>query len=189
MNKKIAVMLFAFIISAEMRAQTALSGDFDGDGKTDKMNLIENADGYKITYSLSLLNKTFSSKVITNGGDTKSLSMTKNVVVLSCQFMRGDNVFKFRYDTKLKQMKLIGYDNNQYGNAVNDGSGSSSYNLSTGQYVANWKHYDQKKGELIALPKSSKKYPIKNYTLNNFSDAMIDQLYKVGNELLPAEMR
>ncbi len=177
-----------------MSAQTALEYDFDGDGKTDRVSLIQQedefhmSDEYKITYFLSASGMTFTTPTLTSGGQSRTLKLQKNVVVLACQFMRAENTFKFRYDPKLKQMKLIGFDNVQYGNAANDGSGNSSYNLLTGVYEATWNYYDHKKEQLIALPKVTKKYPIKNFTLNKFSDAVVDQLYNVGFDLLPERL-
>jgi hypothetical protein len=91
--------------------------------------------------------------------------------------------------SKLKQLKIIGFDNTQYGNATNDGSGTSSYNLSTGQYIANWNHFDERKNTLVAVPKISKKYPLKNYKVNQLKDEVISQLQDVGYELLPSYMK
>jgi hypothetical protein len=184
------LLSFLILLTANiLQAQNTLSYDFDGDGKQDKMTLLQGENEYMITYSLSSLKKAFTSKKVTTSGQTNRLEMNKNVVVLFSQFMRGENIFKFRYDAKLKQMKLIGFDNNQYGNAVHDGSGSSSYNLSTGLYEANWNHYDGETNQLLSVPKMSKKYPVKNYTLNNFSDAVIDKLYDAGYELLPPYLK
>jgi hypothetical protein len=104
---------------------------------------------------------------------------SKNVVVLAINYMRASYTYKFRYDPKLKQIKVIGYDNEQFGNAVNDGSGMSSYNLLTGAFEANWNHWNDKKKQLIADPKISKKLPIKTYLLKDFSDSMIEALEKV----------
>lgn len=189
MNKQLLPFLMGLFFSSSIVAQTSISYDFDNDKKLDKMILTEKDQGYIITYTLTTQKKTFTSKPITIAGQSNSIKMSKNVIVLSSQFMRGENTFKFRYDEKLKQIKLIGFDNNQYGGATNDGSGLSSYNLITGQYEANWNHFDEKKNELVPVPKLSKKYPIKNYTLNNFSDDVIDKLYNVGYELLPAYLK
>lgn len=99
--------------------------------------------------------------------------------------MRGENYFKFRYDRKLKKIVLIGYDNTQYGNAANDGSGNSSYNLITGAYEANWSYIDEQTQELIPYPKITKKLPVKIYTLKEFCDKTIEALNKIEYKLLP----
>lgn len=152
--------------------------DFDGDKKTDVFQI---KDGL-LVYALSSQGK---KEVKSKGGsyaDRTWLKLQKNVVVFHCQFMRASNTFKFRYDSKLKQFKLIGYDNEQFGNAANDGSGTSSYNLLTGDYIANWNIYDYKKEELVARPTIKKKLPVKVYLLKDFGDDMIDALYQVDSE-------
>ncbi len=189
MNKYYFSFLLGLLSTTWTFAQTSIAYDFDNDKKMDKMILTEKDQGYVITYTLSTQKKSFTTKPVTIPGQSNTINMSKNVIVVFSQFMRGENTFKFRYDDKLKQIKLIGFDNKQYGNATNDGSGLSSYNLSTGQYEANWNHFDDKKNELVPVPKLSYKYPIKNYTLNNFGDDMIDKLYNVGYELLPSYLK
>lgn len=175
---KAITVLFISISLSLATAQEGLqkiSYDFDGDKKAD---VFEIKNG-KLSCMLSAQgNKSVSSK----GGsyaDRTWLELKGNVVVYHCSFMRGANTFKFRYDARLKAMRLIGYDNEQFGNAANDGSGSSSYNLLTGDYKANWNYYDAKKQELVPNPPVSKKYPSKVYLLKDFGDEVVDVLYQV----------
>lgn len=187
---KFLFALFSTFFALQMHGQNTLNFDFDSDGEKDKMSLVSTDTGYKLIYALSSQNnKELSTAVITGGGQTNRISLKKNVVILESQFMRGENMFKFRYDKSLKDMKLIGFDNTQYGNATNDGSGHSSYNLSTGMYIANWNHFNMKKNRLDALPKISKKLPLKTYGLKDFSDKTIDELYNTEHELLPASLK
>jgi hypothetical protein len=189
MLTKISSLLLFLSLSTSSYAQKSVSFDFDNDGKIDKMIIDQKDQEYSITYTLSTQKKTFKTPMITLGGQENSVSMAKNVIVFHSQYMRGENTYRFRYDDKLKQLKIIGFDNTQYGNATNDGSGTSSYNLSTGQYIANWNHFDEKKNKLVAVPKISKKYPLKNYTVNQLNDDVISQLQDVGYELLPSYMK
>jgi hypothetical protein len=176
--KTILSILFLFIC-INANAQTSVAIDFEGDGILDSAKIMEAKDGYKLLITLSSLgNKKIVSKVFM-GGQENSLQVTKNVLRMHNQFMRGENAFVFRYDAKLKQVKIIGYDNTQYGNAANDGSGSSSYNLVTGVYVANWNHWNEKKNTLEAMPTVRKKLKAQNYFLVNFGDDMVDKFYKL----------
>ena len=163
---------------AQGKQSQKVSYDFDGDKKTDVFQIKNGVLAYALS---SVGNKEVRSK----GGspaDNTWLELSKNVVVYHCQFMRGTNTFKFRYDPKIKQFKLIGYDNEQFGNALNDGSGRSSYNLLTGDYQANWFYYDEKKQDLMPKPAIKKKWPVKTYLLKDFGEETIDQLYEVELE-------
>jgi hypothetical protein len=176
---KTNIVYLFFLFSATMafaqEGKQKIVFDFDGDKKADVFQI---KDG-KLSYALtSQGNKTITSK----GGsyaDQTYLELKGNVVIYHCIFMRASNTFKFRYDARLKAIRLIGYDNEQFGNAVNDGAGLSSYNLLTGDYKAQWNYFDQKKGELIAAPPVSKKYPAKVYLVKDFGDEVVDALYQV----------
>lgn len=182
--KKVGMVLLAilwvFRVAAQEELTQKLSYDFDGDGKADVFQI---RDGY-LSYALtSQKGKEVRSKGA-GYSDRTWLELSKNVVVYQCQFNRGHNTFKFRYDPKLGQFKLIGYDNEQYGNAANDGSGSSSYNLLTGSYIANWHYFDYEKEELKAKPEIRKKLPLKTYLFKDFGDEMIDQLYGIDEQAM-----
>lgn len=175
-------LLFSFSLNVFAQdtesANQKVTFDFDGDQMTD---VVEIKDGLLVYTLSSQNNKPVQSKGM-SFADVHSLSLAKNVVVLHCQFMRGENTFKFRYDSKIKAFKLIGYDNEQYGNATNDGSGSASYNLLTGDYVATWHYYDQKKEDLKTYPVINKKMSIKVYLLKDFGEEMIDEMYDIDTK-------
>jgi hypothetical protein len=187
--KKIYLVALTAFLSTTLFGQSEIQIDFETDGIMDNATIKKTEEGYFLQYTLSSDGKRHTTPTITMGGDENSLSVKKNVLTISSQFMRGENYFKFRYDSKLKKIILIGYDNTQYGNATQDGSGSSSYNLLTGNYVANWNSFDEKKNKLIALPPISKKLPIKTYPLDKFSDDAISELDNVGYQLLPAKLK
>lgn len=180
-NKMKSTLLF-FMLCFTITAfgQTKVTADLDGDTTPDRFEIITTDQGFKIGYALSTQgSKPLFSQVVTSAGDETKVSVNKNVVTLTIGYMRAIYTYKFRYDPKLKQIKVIGYDNEQFGNAANDGAGMSSYNLLTGGYVAQWNHYDEKKKVLVADPKISKKLPLKDYVLKNFSDKVIDELNSV----------
>ena len=189
---KIVFLLIAIplLSCTSILAQQSLKADLDGDNIIDKVNIANTETSFSIEYSLSSQqNKTFTTVLISNGGDKNSLGFNKNILSLDCQFMRGENHFKFKYDNTLKQMKLIGYDNVQYGSATNDGSGNSSYNLATGNYEATWNYYDKKKKKLITLPKFKHKLPLKAYLLKDFNDKIIEKLNDIDYQNLPKQLK
>ena len=60
------------------------------------------------------------------------------------------------------------------GNASLDGSGESSVNLLTGDYIGNWNYFDplanNENGELVEIPTIRTKMKVKIINLENFSD-------------------
>ena len=62
----------------------------------------------------------------------------------------------------------------EFGNAANDGSGESSVNLLTSDYIGNWNYYDasanNEAGELVNIPTIKTKMKFKIITLESFSE-------------------
>ena len=62
----------------------------------------------------------------------------------------------------------------EFGNAVNDGSGESSVNLLTGDYIGNWNYYDHlannEAGELVKIPTIKTKMKFKVIHLEDFGE-------------------
>jgi hypothetical protein len=191
MNKTInclTLFLLSMLFSNVSRAEMKLSADLDGDGKADEIWL--DGDNGKLLYQLSSQKKaTKSTKVIDIAGLNPTLSIQKNVVQLKLQAMRGGSSYKFRYDKAGGDLRVIGYDSENFGPASNDGSGTSSYNLLTGDYIANWNHYDEKKEKLIALPTIKRKAAAKKYYLSGFSDEVMNEISGIDQKFLPAELR
>lgn len=187
---KLKTTLFFLLLTSKVLAQFDIAIDFDNDSIVDKATMINIESGYKLTFSLSSQNnKNHTTETITLGGQKNTLSVSKNILILSSQFMRGENKFKFRYDSALKEVRLIGYDTKNYGNATNDGSGNSSYNLNIGVYEASWNRFDKKLKKLVPYPKIRKKLPMKTYLLQDFNDKMIEELDKVSYDLLPSALK
>ncbi len=184
-------LIFMLLLGSKLAfAQQSTQLDLDADGILDNVTLANIETGFSLEYKLSTQkNKAFVTKIITSGGTTNGVSASKNVLVLKCQFMRGENYFKFRYDAKLKQVKLIGYDNVQYGTANQNGSGTGSLNLATQTYEGVWNVYDQKQKKLVELPKTTKKVATKTYILKNFDDAAIAELDQINYKNLPKQLQ
>ena len=175
--KHIFLVALTTILSTTLFGQNQIQIDFENDGKMDNANLKKTEEGYFIQYTLSTDGKKHTTKIITMGGQENKLTVKKNVLIINSQFMRGENYFKFRYDKKQKKIILIGYDNNQYGNASNDGSGSSSYNLITGNYEANWYSFDENKNEssIVAYPNPT--YDILYMNVKNAKSVIITNVF------------
>ena len=62
----------------------------------------------------------------------------------------------------------------EFGNATNDGSGESSVNLLTGDYIGNWNFYDDlannEGGELVKIPTIKTKMYFKTINLQDFGE-------------------
>lgn len=62
----------------------------------------------------------------------------------------------------------------EFGNAVNDGSGESSVNLLTGNYIGDWNYFDHlannENGELIKIPTIKTKMVFRKIYLEDFND-------------------
>jgi hypothetical protein len=58
----------------------------------------------------------------------------------------------------------------EFGNAVQDGSGESSVNLLTGDYIGNWNYFDIVTDRLVKIPTIRKKMKFKPIILEDFSD-------------------
>jgi hypothetical protein len=187
---KIKLFFLCLAVTSKILAQSSVTFDFDNDGHIDSLTAIRSDTGCIITcYLSSLKNKAISSDIITDIGDITTVTLENKVAVIKNQFMRAENIFRFRYAANLKQLILIGYDTENYGGATHDGSGHSSYNLLTGLYEANWNRFNEKKMELMALPKIVKKFPVKVYTLKKFSDKVIGELDEKGYKLLPKALQ
>ena len=184
--KKILILIVGLLFSFSIRAQNSVKIDLDNDGIIDVVSLITSDEGYHIEFLVSSQGtKVQKTEIITYGGQENTLTVDKNVVIINSQFMRAENYFKFRFDKKLKEVILIGFDTVQYGMATNNGSGKSSYNLLTGKYKASWNHFNESKNKLEPLPEISKKTRIILFRLSDFSDKMIDALDQIGYDFLP----
>jgi len=187
---KILFIIITVCFSLHINAQNSISYDFDKDGKMDKFEIKNKDSVFFISYLLTSEPKiTHYSKSIGLNGINSMLQLQNNVVILTNSFMRSANYFKFRYDLQLRKFKLIGYENEQFGNAVHNGAGLSSYNLLTGNYVANWSYYNERKNKLFSTPTIRKKIPTKVYIISQFGDEMIDELYDLDYKYLPKELR
>ncbi len=105
-----------------------------------------------------------------DAGDNAGVESTKSGFEFYVNWMRAGYKNQFRYDVKTKKVQLIGMSRYEFGNAVNDGSGESSVNLLTNDYIGNWNYYDVEKDTLVSIPSIKQKMAFGKIYLENFSD-------------------
>lgn len=156
MRKKNLILIATSSISFCF-GQNKIEKDIDFDGKNDIV-LVDTITS-TIVCTLSTLNYTsISSKQIEVLNENSGVKATKNGFEFYNNWMRAGYKNQFRYDSKTKKIQLIGMSRYEFGNATNDGSGESSVNLLTGDYIGNWNYYDEKKKGL----NQNSKYQNKN---------------------------
>ena len=171
------IYLSVFLFSMLSFSQQSVSLDLDNDGIDDQVNCMNIEQGFKISYNLSSQkDKNFVTETVTVGGQAQSLTASKNILILKMQYNRAENYYKFRYSTKLGRVIMIGFDTKAYGNATNDGSGTSSLNLLTGDYQGKWKKFNAKTKTLVNKPVVVKKFTVKTYFLDDLSDMYLTTL-------------
>ena len=129
--------------------------DLDGDTKMDKVYYTPETG--IVTYELSSQEfKKVSSDSFEDSGEI-FIAPTKSGFEVRFNNMRSGFAYQFRYEKETQKMRLIGMSRYEFGPANNDGSGESSVNLLTNEYVGEWNYYDLNKNELIRIPTIKKK--------------------------------
>jgi hypothetical protein len=99
---------------------------------------------------------------------------TRNGFEFFNDWMRAGYKNKFIYNNKTKKIQLIGMSRYEYGNAVHDGSGESSVNLLTADYVGDWNYFDllanNEEGELVKIPTIKIKMNFEVINLEDFDE-------------------
>ena len=168
MKKVIAAI---FLASTQIMAfgQGKLWKDLDNDGIKDSV-YIEIEDS-TIVYRLSTQNfAKIASKPIKTMNTQSGVSGTKNGFQFFNDGMRSGFKNQFKYNSKTRKIQLIGMSRYEFGNASNDGSGESSVNLITGNYIGNWNYLDWESDKLIKIPTIQTKMYFKTINLEEFGE-------------------
>jgi len=156
--------------------QNKLAKDLDGDAVLDSIYI-----DYKTSKIICMLStnsfKKIESKEIEMMNESSSIEDAKNGFIFSNHWMRAGYENQFRYDKKSRKIRLIGMSRYEFGNAANDGSGESSVNLLTSDYIGNWNYYDDVKKELIKIPTIKTKMAFSKIYLESFNDGVYYDLY------------
>lgn len=129
--------------------------DIDFDGKKD--NVYIDVKESVIVCQLSSQNfRKIKSKPISILNDDSGIHFKKDGFEFYNHWMRAGYYNQFRYNKKTKKIQLIGMSRYELGNAAHDGSGESSVNLLTNDYIGNWNFFDylahNEDGELVNIP-------------------------------------
>lgn len=150
-------------------AQESLIKDIDFDGINDTIYI--DFKTKEIVCKLSSQGfKTVKSKPLETLSDNARLGATKNGFKYACNWMRSGYTCQFRFSKSFKNVQLIGMSRYELGNAANDGSGESSVNLLTHDYIGNWNYFDANKTRLIKIPTIKTKLIIAKTFLDGFSE-------------------
>lgn len=168
---QIFVVIFSFNFFA---AQDQLLKDIDFDSVKDSI-FLDRKESVIICKLSSERFKVQKSQPIKYLDETSSgIGKTKNGFELNNNWMRTGYSAQFRFEKKEKRIRLIGMSRYEFGNAVNDGSGESSVNLLTGDYIGDWNYFDHfannEKGELIKIPTIKTKMVFRKIYLKDFTD-------------------
>ncbi len=167
MEKLFGVLM---LLSLSLYAQDKISKDLDGDHIKDTLFL--DRDHSQIVCSLSTHDFKESRSMELNMDDA-GIRETKHGFVFFYNYMRAGSDNQFRYDKHAKKMRLICMSRYEFGNAANDGSGKSSVNLLTNNYIGEWNYYDENKMKLITMAPIKKKMHFGKIYLETFSDQVM----------------
>lgn len=179
--------LFLLLLSiAQVKAQHKLVKDIDFDGKKDTVYLDIKASVIVCQLS-SRQYQPIKSQPIEILNQQSGVNAIKNGFEFQNHWMRAGYHNQFRYDKKAKQLQLIGMSRYEFGPANNNGSGESSVNLLTGDYIGNWNYYDDlannEQGKLVKIPTIKTKMWFKKVYLTGFSDKVYFEFSKRCSEL------
>jgi len=168
--------LILLIFPMLLLGQNKFTKDLDGDTVLDSIYIDYKTS--KIVCKLSRDHfKKQESKAIEMLNESSYIKDAKKGFILSNNWMRAGYENQFRYNEKIKKIRLIGMSRYEFGNAANDGSGTSSVNLLTGDYIGDWNYYDDTKNELIKIPTIKTKMYFPKIYLEDFNDEIYFNQY------------
>jgi hypothetical protein len=176
MKKTLCILLILYSY-LPLQAQDILIRDLDLDRIADTVRLNRDEGTIMCRLSTQAFRPVHSKS--TEMDDNSYLKETRNGFEFRHNWMRAGYACQFRFDGKLRKMQLIGMSRYEFGNAANDGSGESSINLLTGDYIGNWNYYDMEHDELIKMKPIKLKMPLPNTYLDQFSE---DIYYRYANQ-------
>ena len=154
--------------------QEKLVKDLDHDGQMDTVSLFKKESTIFCQLSSQKFTK-IHSLPIENLNDNAGISPTKNGFEFFNNWMRAGFKTQFRYNKDTKKIQLIGMGRYSYGGATHDGSGESSVNLLTYDYIGDWNYFNTSankgEGRLVKIPTIRTKLKFKTIYLETFSEA------------------
>lgn len=169
---KIKTLIFLLLLPIFSFAQKLVK-DIDFDGKQDSVYMDDKES--RIMCRLSSQNfKKIKSKPIELLTEMSGIVDAKNGFAFFNDWMRAGYKNQFRYNKKTKKVQLIGMSRYEFGTVVGNGSGESSVNLLTNDYIGNWNYFDDfannEEGELVKIPTIKTKMKFKEINLEDFEE-------------------
>lgn len=171
--KSYLFLIIIFLISFKTVAQDTLEKDLDFDGVADTVYIDRDESTIVCLLSTKKFQK-IESKPIEILNEQSLIKDARNGFYFENHWMRAGYSNQFRYDKNNGKIRLIGMSRYEFGNAANDGSGESSINLLTSDYIGNWHYYDMtannNEGELVKIPSIKTKMYFNKIYLKDFND-------------------
>jgi hypothetical protein len=178
---KTIIIIILILITKNSFSQDSLAINIDNDKILDSVFYQKDNSIFICKLSTQKF-KEIKSKTLENSGDQSRISKSKNGFSFTNNWMRAGYSCQFRYDTKNKQIELIGMSHYEFGGATNDGSGEASLNLLTNIYIGNWNYFDEKKSDLISIPTLKRKVIIKNRSLADFGEDQVNEFQNISQK-------
>nr|WP_121273196.1 hypothetical protein [Pedobacter schmidteae] len=170
---KSAITLIFLFTQMFAFGQEILVKDIDNDGLKDTV-YVDPTKSTIVCKLSAMFFKPVSSKPIETLNVSSGILKTKNGFEFFNDWMRAGYKNQFRYNAKTRKIQLIGMSRYEFGNAVQDGSGESSTNLLTGDYIGNWNYYDHlannEDGKLVTIPTIKAKMKFEVINLEDFGE-------------------
>ncbi len=114
------------------------------------------------------------------------INYEKSVIEVGAAFGTGRYLrsYKFKYYPNLSNMRLIGYDEESFGNAVQDGAFTKSVNLLTSKIEIEEHRYDEEAEKEVVINKVSAKISVPVITLASFDEKTLTYLDELGQNYL-----
>jgi hypothetical protein len=165
------IFFLLLFLSTKIFSQSYLIEDIDGDNLKDSIY----TSNESIIHKLSSKNyHPISIDLIENYGGSFKILKTRNGFQYEINYRKAGIKAQFRYNPSSENIALIGMSRYEFGNASNDGSGESSVNILTNDYIGNWKYYDVDKETLVALPTIKTKMILPKISLREFNEQYLD---------------
>jgi len=189
----ILTLVFTAVHAQEFNPNDTLTLDMDADRKTDtivfdrtRAIIVSRLSTQKFAASKSL--------ELAFEEPLSGIRKTGNGFTYFVPHMRAGYHCEFAYNKSLKKIQLISMDRYEFGPANNNGSGESSINLLTGNYVGDWNYYDMENEELVKMPTIKRKIILPKAYLENFNDEIVykytnicaELFYKAKEEMIAA---
>ena len=178
--KKIILLLSTTLT---LFASQTLWTDIDGDKKQDKIELVKQKGSVTIRCKLTAQNRVYKSKPFEYGIGEASLSKKRGGFILDVTQNREEVSYQFRYEPKVKKIRLIGLNYfSMTGNISHSTSSKNSLNLLTQKFVGEYEYYSPDTEEYKKLPTFYTKYPVKKFYLNSDLSALVRKIAKNSNK-------